>query len=1716
MRMDGLSRSQLGDARGPEASGPESQSQAQSQAQSQSQSQAPSGGVRRASRSLLIGFTLCLGLACAARGQIVPQDVEGGEDDPSQILMLAPREFQQRLKQAERAIESGEFSDAIESLEGLLQPAKEGADAEGTQEDFFLGRPGELELRGSLRGEARRLLGKLPAAGKELYRLQYGAAAQQLLDRALQARDVDLLSQVSREYFQTPAGFTATLLLAQQHLDQGQGLAAAMYYSRLADDAEATAQFDPELSVQLARSWLLAGQPGRAEEVLRGLRNRRADAELVIAGRTVKLFGESESPLEWLQKFAASTPAGAMRPLADWSLHRGVPSRNPVSQGSPLLPRARWRVPIASDPDDENLLRELTDEYREEGAATPVAVSPLVVRDVVLLRTPEHLLAVDFQTGKRIWLYPWAENESRSAEESSQLPAKGESHRAKIEERLWLDSVYGQITSDGDQVFLVDELPYATADGSRGWNNGAVFRQFMIDPTDRARSTNYLVALDIRTQGKKRWEVGGATGADEPKLANAFFLGAPLVLGNDLFVLAEVRGDISLFVLDSSTGKYRWSQQLAHVGAYDIGLDSPRRLAGASPSYADGVLVCPTSAGAVVAVDVASRVLLWGQQYPRGVVANARGLRGNQFYALAQQVTRDRWTDSTALLGEGVAVLTPPESDQLYCLDLLTGKQLWSMPRDTEWLYTAALQNGHVVLVGKTKVASFRVQDGKVAWERTVVAGEGTESAALAPSGRGFLSGHSYYLPLSDRLLQIDIRDGKIVGETLSADPLGHLVAHDEDILSLSPQALVTFHQLERLKQRVEERLAAAPDDPWGLEHRALLRLQSGEREAALADLREAYRRYAPRDGRRESARLLLQETLLDTIEAATEVSTELLEEADRLIDRPLQRERYLRLVAQYWMRKGDAAEAFNAFQRLASTPGVADSLASFEAPEEPLQQLAPGHQVRRSRVIRAGLKAAFDAATPEQRAAIEPRIESSQRAALESNALPPLREFLELYADHPTSRAVRLKLAQRHADAADRLEAEAALLPLLQDADAAEGPEAWRLYARVLQDAERWELAADAWERLQRQWPEHTFADQQSTAQLIAVAAQTPQLAALLKHQPVWQYGRVRTERLNANPNTLPPPFQSQMILRPLRVLETSSPLRTRLRVVHDGSGGNSLIVQDRFGNPMMSIPSSAARGVNRFVDGTMSYRSLGHLLMVNLGHTVVAVDALHANGPSEEHVRWPSNFNDLIFSSAPVVRQAGVRTMSNTNAWGQLMFEVSGQRVQALGPISSTGAIYAQSNLLHCVDPVHGEVLWTRQGMPSEPTIWGDDRVLFVADRNGAEARVYRTLDGVELGRRPLPAPERRWATRGRHLLTWDDVTEEGKPARRLKLWDALDNTERWARIFPADSKGTFHSEGLLAIVDPTGRLTLLDAASGDELVSDQLEESSRPLQSVQLIATEDQFLVMRGFQPQASRGQTVDSPDAFHAPLMDGDLYAYARNAGPSGTGPRQWQMPAVIEGYGLPLDQPEGLPVLAFLRQSSTASGRNRRPELAMLCIDRRDGRLLLDADRLNFSYGTFFISGDPGEQVVSMRLSNLHHYQLHFTDEPQAPEPAAQTGSAASRGKGPLSRVFGAALNAVGRGVDSTRPADENNRDANRPPVDVDNARPEKRLGLGENAKPGDAPGRPPQDAPRQEPDTQEPDTQEEDDQTEPDAFPFEEGPPDMPGEEDPAEPEDSP
>lgn len=1541
------------------------------------------------------------------------------QQDPgiNRVLMLAPREYQQQLRQAEEAIAREEYSVAIQSLAAILASGTEpegqrerpegfvGRDME-VSEDFFIGHPTATEFQSSLRGEARRLLGSLPPRGKELYRLQYNAEAARLLKQALEQRDPGRLEEVVWQYFHTDSGYLACMLLGRHQLDVGRPVAASLCFSRLAQVPEARDKFDPQLSLLLALGWTQAGQADRATEVLTELRRRDPEAEFTIEGKSVSIFRANEDPLAWLTLHFGPPGRLAAQVTDEWLMHRGLPSRNAVSRGSAPLLRPRWMVPFANNPDDEEMINELAMSYREDHSSPIPSIVPLVVQDTVLLRSTEHLLAVDFETGKRIWEYPWAEPAASMLDENSQPARDRQQRRYQLEERLWFDAAYGQLASDGECVFLVDELQYVGA-GTLPTTAQLVRRMAINDPT-QPKDNNYLLALEIETQGKYRWRVGGPQGEDEPKMAGVFFLGSPLVVDDELFVMGERLGDISLYVLDADTGRLRWSQQLAHVAP--VVRDPMRRLAGATPSYADGVLICPTSAGAVVAVDVPTRSLRWGYQYQREPVNRSHGafqFNLNRAYGMPQGTSRDRWIDALAVVGEGAVVVTPPESDELICLDLLTGKVRWTHARDNEALFVAAIANGQALLARKSSLQALNLQDGQMTWEAEYSV-EGSSKRGELPSGRGFLSGNHYFLPTTERLLQIDIVNGTVAAAQEIGYELGNIICYQDQILSLGPHGLHAFYQVERLADQVAERLKVNPADAWALEHQGLLALEAGDLPRAMKSLRDAVDAYPEDDDRRVAARTLMVETLLAMLEADIPFGTEQIAEVERLIDRPGQRERFLQLLGQRWLDENRPDRAFDAFLELAELQQMSSHLATLQAEQSVLNN-QPGqmHVVRRDRFVRAGVREAWRQADAGQRQQMDQVIGRALEEALASDRATELSEFLRRFGDHPLATRATLDLARRYLDMEKLLEAEQLVAPLLERSSEAESGAALALLARVYLAANRPELLRECVERLRQEFGASVVGDEKTGAQVAAEFDET-----LGQVANPWPYGQVRVEDVQVRPGNISRQFQSYTNFRSITLREHRGPLAVGLRVAYDLTGNNSIIITDAYGRERARLPGTTGR-TRRFPNDTLTSKTLGHLVIVNYGHGLMAADGLREDR-TQSQVLWPDNYQESLGSA--MVQRSEMNATREINEWGDESFAIRGRRVERIGPATYDGLVYLQGASLHCVEPLTGTPLWVRHDVSADSIVWGDDEFVLVAAPGEDTARVLRLLDGTLVGERPLPPAGRRWDYVGRNVLTWEEQSDVQGTQWRLRLYDPWTREDVWSTVFAAQSRGDLTPDGTLAIVEPGGRFQALDIRSGTPFIQATLPAESRKLLSIHVLESTDQLMLVRNFEPHENPGRTITSwPDPQTAPLINGDVQAFDRRRGSA-----QWQSPAVIENYGMPLDQAHGLPVLVFLRQEMDERSRSgRRGQLTLLCIDRRDGRLLLERDKIPRTYGSFFIAGDPETHTVSLRLLNSHGFQLTFTDEPQPPAPPAQTGRLAGNKQGGLSVVIDAMSNVVG-------------------------------------------------------------------------------------------------
>jgi hypothetical protein len=154
-----------------------------------------------------------------------------------------------------------------------------------------------------------------------------------------------------------------------------------------------------------------------------------------VGTKQIDALPASES-LKWLVTTIGRPPQLNLPSETEWVMFRGNPTRTASSLGDLPLPTACWRVPTANNPRDEKLLEASLKQYSAQGVASIPSLQPLAVDNVVLMRTPDRLLAVDFPTGKRVWVFPWDEGIGVAADLGGQpLRATGQRRGVRLHAR---------------------------------------------------------------------------------------------------------------------------------------------------------------------------------------------------------------------------------------------------------------------------------------------------------------------------------------------------------------------------------------------------------------------------------------------------------------------------------------------------------------------------------------------------------------------------------------------------------------------------------------------------------------------------------------------------------------------------------------------------------------------------------------------------------------------------------------------------------------------------------------------------------------------------------------------------------------------------------------------------------------------------------------------------------------------------------------------------------------------------------------------------------------------------------------------------------------------------------------------------------------------------------------------------------------------------------
>ena len=617
------------------------------------------------------------------------------------VLVLADRRMIQRLKKAADLIEQKRYADAATLLQFIL---------DRSEDSFFHPNPEKKTLYRSLKAEAQRLIGEMSADGLRAYELQHGATARAMFADANKEEDVSAVAEVSRRFFFTKAGREAMYHVGSVHFDRARPLAAALCFDQLLQHPATAAKWEPALSLKTALCWSRAGMPKQSQAVLAGLRETVPRDTVQIGGTGVKLFAETNDSIAWLQNVFGTGKVAWKTGETDWAMPRGNAARNGVIVSGDDRHFGGWQSPVSTlydvtrfptDSTETENDRQLWQAVRDVKAALELRKQvalprpqPLLVNGTMYVRTIGTILALDPGDGSKQWETFYDATVGRilrKGEDAVPVPVNSRALQTLVSQRIWGDSTYGTMSSDGQFLYAIVNRPQRQS----------------LQPS----RTNSLVAYNIsgdRRIGQRAWTLGGPKGGDplfSNPLAGTFFLGSPLPLGGQLYCLAEVDGEVRLLVIDPIHPEtVVWSQPLAGAGL-PIHQDLRRRLSGSTVSYADGIMVCPTDAGYVVAVDLTRRSLLWG--YQDQPTSNGPGLPIPRPRRPANQT---RWLDSAATIATGKVLLTPRTGNDVVCLNLLDGSLAWEKTKQ-DGLYLAGVVDGKVLLVGTNTVQAMSLKD---------------------------------------------------------------------------------------------------------------------------------------------------------------------------------------------------------------------------------------------------------------------------------------------------------------------------------------------------------------------------------------------------------------------------------------------------------------------------------------------------------------------------------------------------------------------------------------------------------------------------------------------------------------------------------------------------------------------------------------------------------------------------------------------------------------------------------------------------------------------------------------------------------------------------------------------------------------------------------------------------------------------------------------------
>ncbi|MBA4182332.1 MAG: hypothetical protein C0506_17250, partial [Anaerolinea sp.] len=327
--------------------------------------------------------------------------------------------------------------------------------------------------------------------------------------------------------------------------DQGEFAGAAHWVRRLlAVKAPLTAE--PAWRVTAARRFLFAGDRSAAESVLRGIDDLSPFVQVSITKPATPDGAANLSPKAWLDSLAPQVPS---RPqlASETRMPYGDPAHGGGFRANAPLLFPRWEQALVRRYAVEEQLNSLLLDLVENKKAALPALFPIATAGKVAVRTLFGVAVYDAESGEESWRI---ENDMAPERLVAGEPIRRVQGRAGVQgfisqpydgnnpeqhplaSVILRDGVYGSISSDGQRLFVLEDLAVMPQNIYGYWQ-----QEDVVDPLGRDWKTNSLVAYDLQT-GRRLWRIGGRTVEDvfAPPLSGTYFFGAPVPDRDELFV----------------------------------------------------------------------------------------------------------------------------------------------------------------------------------------------------------------------------------------------------------------------------------------------------------------------------------------------------------------------------------------------------------------------------------------------------------------------------------------------------------------------------------------------------------------------------------------------------------------------------------------------------------------------------------------------------------------------------------------------------------------------------------------------------------------------------------------------------------------------------------------------------------------------------------------------------------------------------------------------------------------------------------------------------------------------------------------------------------------------------------------------------------------------------------------------------------------------------